>query len=209
MHRWARLIGRTMWFWIVAWPVVAIGVWASAPRIPTLLADDATGFLPADMPSQRAFERLRAEFPDQAPASRAAIVFARDSGMTSADKLLLADMAGRLQDRTEELGWRIRASALNPMLTRFLESPDGKAAVIAIDLPAALLTHSTVRRVREVKDIVAAHVPAPGASVEVTGSGALGELLDKHAKRDVNATGKRLLRPDSCELAHGSLAHAT
>ena len=188
MAQWARWIVRTAPFWLVVWPVAALLVWLPAPRIPSLLEDDATGFLPADMPSQRAQARLREAFPNAAPASRAAVVFVRESGLTDADRLAIADAATELNQRRDELAWRVEAAALSPHLRPLLESGDGQAAVVVVDLPAEFLTHSTVKRVRQLRKVIAGVDFDPGLEVEVTGTGALGELLDANAKRDVDRT---------------------
>ncbi len=187
-HRFAAFIVWTAWAWIVCWAVVAAAVWLPAPRIPVLLHDDATGFLPADMPSQRAWEQLKAEFPDAAPASRAAVVFVRETILTGADRAYICDLAQRLNARNEELHWCIWAVETAPFLQPILESRDGKSAIIAVDLPAEMLTHSSVRRVREIKSLLASVPPPSGLQVEVTGSAAMGELLDANAKRDIDRT---------------------
>jgi len=185
---WAAFIVRTAWVWIAGWSVVAAAVWLPAPRIPTLLQDDATGFLPTEMPSQRAWARLKAEFPDAAPGSRAAAVFVRETGLTGDDRAYIGDLARRLNARCAELNWRIRAVATTPFLQPLLASPDGKAAVIAVDLPAEMLTHSSVRRVREIKSELAAQPTPAGLQVEVTGNAAMGELLDANTKHDIDRT---------------------
>jgi len=185
---WAAFIVRTAWVWIVGWAVVAAAVWIPAPRIPTLLKDDATGFLPAEMPSQRAWARLKAEFPDAAPGSRAAAIFVRESGLTGGDRAFIGDLARRLNARSAELNWRIRAVETAPFLQPLLESSDGRATVIAVDLPAEALTQSSVRRVREMKRELAAVSLPPGLQVEVTGNAAMGELLDANTKHDIDRT---------------------
>ena len=188
MDGWSRFITRTWLFWLIAWPVAAVAVWVGAPRIPTLLADDATGFLPADVPSQRAFALLRDEFPAAAPASRAVVVCVRESGLTEPDRKWVAALARALGDRSRELGWHIHATATAPHLQSILESEDEQATIVAVDLPAEFLTHSTVNRVREIKRAIKADRPPDGLHVEVTGTGALGELLDSSAKGDINST---------------------
>lgn len=153
-----------------------------------LLADDATGFLPSDMPSQQALALLRSEFPDHAPASRAVVVCARDTGLMDNDRAWVAALSHTLQSRTAELGWRVQSSTIVPHLSRLLESGDGAAAIVTVDLPAEMLTHSTVNRVREIQQAVSANPPPGDLKVEITGTGALGELLDANAKGDVEAT---------------------
>jgi RND superfamily putative drug exporter len=185
---WAGFIVRSAWAWIVAWALAAAAVWLPAPRIPTLLKDDATGFLPSDMPSQRAWSRLKAEFPEAAPRSRAAVIFARGSGFTADDRAYVGDLARRLNARSAELNWRLRAVETAPYLQPLLESPDGAATVIAVDLPAEMLTHSSVRRVREIKQELSAVLAPPGLQIEVTGNAAMGELLDAKAKHDIDRT---------------------
>lgn len=188
MMQWARLVRRTRWWWIVAWPAVAAGAWLNAPRIPTLLADDAHGSLPESRPSQAAFAHLREEFPEAAPASRAVIVLARSPALTPEDRAFAARVSQRLAAHAGEQAWTVRSAALASHLRALFQSRDGAAEIIAVDLPADMLTPSAVNRVQAVDRILAEH-PAPGGlMVAVTGSAALGRLLDSNARRDVDVT---------------------
>lgn len=188
LARWAQFVTRRAWWVVLFWLVAAVTIFARAPRIPTLLKDDATGFLPDDMPSRIAFDHLKKEFPNAAPASRCAVVFVRGGGLASDDEDFVGRMAEALDGKSEELGWKIHAAVLQPYLYPILTSADRKAAVVAVDLPGGALTHHSVRRVREVRKILSA-TPAPnGLQVEVTGGAAMGELLDANAKRDVDRT---------------------
>jgi putative drug exporter of the RND superfamily len=188
MARWAGFVVRTAWFWLIAWPVVALLVFVPAPRIPTLLQDDRSGFLSPEMPSERGLALVRREFPDHAFASRAVVVFVREGGLAASDRKHVADVASRLASRSVELGWRVRAVATTPMLQPFLESDDGQASLILIELPAGNLTHHSVRRARIVRETVTEMTPPEGLRVEMTGDAAIGELLDRTAKRDVDMT---------------------
>lgn len=188
MQTWSKLVIRTRWFWIIAWPIAAFLVWWPAPSIPTLLHDDGTGSLPADLPSERAFSLLRSEFPEHSPASGAAIVFRRAAGLTQGDREQIDTIALELQKKSSELNWRVTSAVTSPFVRPLLESADGQAAVVAIDLPAEMLTHSTVNRVREVQKVVTAAGIGGGLEAHVTGSGALAELLDRDAKKDVDRT---------------------
>ncbi len=184
----ARLVVRKPWAWIVGWFVAAIALFVPAPRIPTLLQDSAQGFLPSDLPSERALQRLRQEFPEDAHASRAAIVFARDAGLTADDRAYVDRIASALVARSNEWGWKITATASSPLLRPLLESPNGCAAVVVVNLPSGNLTHHSVRRVREIQAEVGKTAPPSGLRIEVTGNAALGELLDSNAKRDIDMT---------------------
>jgi len=188
MQGWARFVARTPWLWICVWPLAALAIWTTAPRIPTLLVDDDNGFLPSDMPSHRAFEKLQADFPDHAPASRVAVVFVRESGLTEADRDTVAGLARSLADQAEKQDWQVRAAVLTPYLRPLLESSNGKAAVVLVDLPAQVLTHNTVNRTRAVQRAVADLPSDEGLEIQVTGGGALAELLDANTKRDVDRT---------------------
>jgi uncharacterized membrane protein YdfJ with MMPL/SSD domain len=171
--------------WVWGWPLVAAAVWIPAPRIPTLLADHSQGFLPADMPSQRALTRLREEFPDSAPASRAVVVFGRTSGLTPEDESVVDQTARALEAAAAERSWRVQAPSLSPHLRPLLVSRDQAAALIAVNLPAEMLTHNTVNRVREIRRIVMGITHPAGLEAEITGSAALGELLDANTKRHI------------------------
>lgn len=188
MSRWADRVVGLRWWWIVGWPAIALLCWVGAPRFSALLADDAHGFIPANMPSQQAFALLKSEFPEYAAASRAAFVFMRASGLTEQDRAYIASIARALAEKQEELGWRVRAAATSPMLQRFFESANKQAAVVAVDLPAEMLTHSSVNRVREMRAVLQAAPPPDGLTAELTGNAALGELMDSNAKRDVDMT---------------------
>lgn len=188
MDRWAKLVTRRRWAWIVCWIGAGLVVWIPAPRVPTLLADDATSFLPAELPSQQALTILRAEFPQHAPASRAVVLCVRDTGLTSDDRTFIADVSTALASRSEELGWRVNSVATAAYLSPLLDSAGGRASIISIDLPAGSLTHSSVRRVRIVQDEIARAMKPSGLTVEITGDAALGELLDRSAKRDIDQT---------------------
>ena len=190
--RLAHLLRRHPAAVVATWVLGALAVWIPAPRLPALLKDDAHGFLPPDMASQRAFAALLDEFPDAAPASRVALIAARDGELSDDDRRLLGDVATRLAARSTELGWRVRAVALAPHLGSILQSKDRRAELIAVDLPAPMLTQHTVARVRSVqailRDAQAERPPAPGLQIELTGDAALGELLDAHARRDIDRT---------------------
>ena len=185
----AHWVVRWAWLWIALWPIAAVLAWHGAPRLSTILADDSQDFIPGDMPSRRAFALMRQEFPDSAPASRATLIAARNEGLTDLDRSFLAGIAARLSAQQAEWQWRVRAVSLSPFLRPLSESADGRASLIAVDLPADMLTHSSVKRVRSVQETVRqAGPPPPGLQLEITDSAALGELLDAHAKRDVDRT---------------------
>lgn len=188
MRQWSRFVTNHPWFWIVGWPLVALVVWSPAPAIQTLLEDDDTGSLPADSPSRLAAIQLEKEFPESAPASRAVVVFVRDSGLTVRDHQLVDRIGSKLNSLSEEWGWHVNAVATMPLARSLLESDDGCAAIVAVNLPAELLTHSTVRRVREIQGVVKSLSNDTDLRIQITGSGALGELLDRYAKRDINMT---------------------
>ncbi len=184
----ARFIVRFRWVWLVLWPSAAAAIFLSAPRIPTLLADSDRGFLPADLPSQKALALLRTEFPEHAPASRAAIVAVREPALSEDDHAAVDRLALHLESQKNRQNWRVTAEVLSPYLRSLLRSSDGAAAVIAVNLPAELLTHHTVNRVREIQRIIGdAPLPA-GLRIDVTGSAALGELLEANTKRHIGQT---------------------
>lgn len=188
MKRWAGFVVRSAWFWVIAWPIVALVVFVPAPRIPTLLQDDRSAFLPAEMPSQRGLDLVKQEFSGGAFASRVVVVFLREAGLGALDRKYIAGIARRLAARAGELDWRVRAVATTPLLQPFLESDDGKSSLILVELPAANLTHHSVRRARIVLETLSETNPPGGLGVEVTGDAALGELLDRTAKRDIDMT---------------------
>ena len=188
MRWWAKLIGRTHLFWVIGWPLAALLVWLPAPRLASLLHGDATDFLPASMPSKQAARKLLESFPDYAYASRVAIVCTRDGPLSAEDRSAVGRIALALDGQHAQWNWRVRSAATLPWLQSFLESEDGHASLILVELPADMLTHHTVERVRQLQQIAAEQDLPAGLGFEITGGGALGELLDANAKRDVDAT---------------------
>lgn len=188
MRRWARFIGRTHIFWVIVWPLAALVVWLPAPRLSSLLHDDATDFLPPSMPSKQAAQKLLKSFPDYAYASRVAILCTRAPALSADDRAAIGQLAKALDGQQAKWNWRVRSAATLPTLRSFLESEDGQASLILVELPADMLTHHTVERVRQIQQIVADQASPIGLRFEITGGAALGELLDANAKRDVDAT---------------------
>jgi len=74
---WAHRCLRWAWLWPIAWFVLGIALWLSAPRISALLYDDDTTFLPDHLPSQQAQAKLAAEFPNHSPDSRIVVIAAK------------------------------------------------------------------------------------------------------------------------------------
>ena len=187
MQAWARFIAKTAWVWIAVWAVASVLSWF-APKIPNLLSDESKGFLPAGSPSQLAMGRLREEFPESAFASRAVVVFHREAGLNAADKDAAAALARTLAERSDQWKWRVTAASMSPVLRPLLESEDGKATIIVIDLPAGSLSSHTVKRFRQIEKALA-DLPRPdGLQTEITGGAAMGGLLEANAKRDVDLT---------------------
>lgn len=185
---WAERIVAHNKLVIGAWLILAAAVFLPAPRVTELLAKDATGFLPPDVPSQQASALLESEFPTTA-LSRAVLLFARDEAPLSADDFAaVADVSARLDDAADGEDWRVLSPAATPHLTPLLVSPDGTAALIVLELSGEMLTHRAIASVRRARGILDEAVLPDGLVVEITGTAALGELLDSSAKRDVDAT---------------------
>ncbi len=187
MQAWARFISKTAWLWIGAWAIAAVLSWF-APKIPSLLGEESKGFLPADSPSQLAMARLREEFPDNAFASRAVVLFIRNGGLTAEDKEAAANLARTLAEKSQHWNWRVTAASFSPVMRPLLESADGKAAIVVVDLPAGSLSSHTVKRFRQIEQALS-QLPKPeGLHAEITGGAAMGGLLEANAKRDVDLT---------------------
>lgn len=187
MQAWAKFISRTAWLWIFGWLAASIACWF-APKIPSLLGEESKGFLPLNMPSQRAMALLKEEFPDSAFASRAVVIFFREAGLTAEDKHTIANLASQLNEKSNDLKWRVTSISQNPVLRPLLESSDGKAAIVLVELPAGSLSRHTVNRFRHIEN-AATSMPRPeGLEYEITGGAAMGGLIEANAKRDVDMT---------------------
>ncbi len=173
---------------VCLWLLIATVCYWGAPRIPTLLEDDRTHFLPKNMPSQEAAALLKQEFPDAAYASRLVVVFSHEHGLADIDRKVIKRASSALEEKSEAMDWRVRSASLWPFLAPLLESADGQVALIVVELPAGPLTHHSVKRARYVREIVQPLIKDTSLAVEFTGDAALGELLDEKAKHDVDRT---------------------
>lgn len=173
--------------WLVFWPLLAVIVFLPAPRVSELLRDDETSFLPPDMPSEQAQSLLQSAFPDHAPASRIAIVAHRQGGLRADDRAFINNVVSQLSSEAPLMKWELQSSLVQTWLQPVLERED--ALLTVVNLPSGPLTHHSVARVRDVRNIVErTGGRSPALQIEITGDAALGELLDSNAKRDVDLT---------------------
>ncbi|MFB9235106.1 MMPL family transporter [Plantactinospora siamensis] len=163
--RLTRIIGRvfgrrTKWLVLVAWIAVLAGVGPVANMIYSSTDDDALAWLPASAESTRV-----AAQEDRFPAAEtvlAVAVYARDSGLTPADRAAVEAARTRLAPYAE--GGRIGAP---------IPSPTGKALALMVPMPRDANGGVAADRVKELRSDVRAGLP-DGLQAKTTGPASAG-----------------------------------
>lgn len=177
-------------------------VWVAAAVMLVALVADNNGastepetFLPPGTPNGQAVDAFRKHFPDNTGLSEAVIAFERsDRVLDAGDRQLIERIAGRLQAeaRTDKdlAGISIRSPASIPLPQNPLISPDGKAALVKVAVPANFVTMHSARIVDRIQAMLhEANLPA-GLSAAVTGSSGFGHDYALAANRSHERTTK-------------------
>jgi len=181
---------RWRWLILLAWLAVGAGLSSLAPRLGPA-GSEPTSFLPRGNPYCRAAEALQKQFPKSSGLSQAVAVFERADGKLSAEDLaaveaVAAAISRPLGPKTSARGLAgivVRSPASLPLPTNPFKSPDGRAALVIVDVPASFITIRSARIVDHVRAVAqAAKLPA-GLHVVVTGSSGFGHDYAAAAER--------------------------
>ena len=156
--------------WIVAaWMLAALVLTVTAPSLQDVGTQDDADFLPKDAPSQRADRLMARLFPDDPTRDAAILVFAREGGLTDADRTAMARVAERLvgPEFTADVK-SLQTAATAPELAAFLRSPDGEAELMVVGFRAPPFTSRTNAAVARVREAIAAEMPE-GVAHHATG----------------------------------------
>jgi RND superfamily putative drug exporter len=167
---------RFAWLVLIGWVVVAAAVGPVANRIWGATSDDATAWLPGSAEST-AVTAAKARFPtgDTRPAI---VVFARESGLTAADRAAIDADRARLAAAFPGLG------GAQPV-----PSTDGRAAMLTIALP----TDAGSGVVRDLRSAAARDLP-DGLVVRTTGpAAAAADVGDAFSGLDATLLGASVL----------------
>jgi RND superfamily putative drug exporter len=169
-----------------------------AARLGEVAVTDPIRFFPPDAPgraSARAFDRL---FPGSVAASQVAIVLEADGDAAGAPmaepaRSHVARLAERLRAQLPEDGGDVvLAPTDDPAVADRLVSPDGRAALVLVQLRAGFASEEASAAVAEVERVVADAFPAAGLRASLTGHATLGRdylrAIEDGARRSALAT---------------------
>lgn len=160
--------------WVLGlWVLAAMGLTLVAPSLNDVGSTDTADFLPGDSPSQQADQVLARLFPDDPTRESSIVVFARDGGLTDADRTYVGELTSTLT--TGELAEDItgvQSTATSPELAAFLRAPDGEAELLIASMADAPFSSSGAAAVERLRDHLETTAP-DGLTHHVTGIGGL------------------------------------
>lgn len=210
--RLGRSAYRLRWLIVAGWLAAAGGLAVVAPRLDPA-AHEPPDFLPDWADHSRAVAALRQAFPDFAGLSEAVVVFERSDGrLTEADLAAIESVAAaiprlgpnhgkpdRAAARPESnqigpttaddlAGIRIRSPAAIRLPTNPLRSPDGKAALVVVSMPANFVTVRSARVVQHIRAAAADAKLPVGLTACITGPSGFGYDYAQAAERSSGRT---------------------
>ncbi len=176
MRAWQRLAGLpagriTKWLVVAVWVVLVGGAAQFATKIGDVQNNDSSTWLPTGSESTRAVE-LAKQFPGNDTVA-AVVVYARDGGVTAADRAkATADRAALAKYASGQVGPVVPAR-------------DGAALLVSVPLRApAGASSGLLDSVTHIRDAVQANAP-PGLAVKVTGmAGTIADFQDAFSGLD-------------------------
>ncbi|MDG4820783.1 MMPL family transporter [Asanoa sp. WMMD1127] len=151
---------RSKWLVLVVWIALLAGVGPIANKLYEVTSDDALAWLPASAEST-VVAAQEDRFPDEGTLLAVA-VFARDSGLTDADRAAVSAARDRLQ-----------TFAAGGQIADALPSPDGRALALLVPMPVGDDGGVAADRVNELRDEVRAGLPG-GLEAKTTGPASAG-----------------------------------
>ena len=159
---------------VVAWIAAAAAALAFAPSLATVGSTEQSSFLPATTESIRARTVLEGAFPSGVAAGVATISFARESGLTAADRTYIGQVGSWITGPDAPADLRDIVSSVqtpesDPQLAPMMRSPDGQLELMSVNLTVASLAGGAGGAVDALRTHFAQTVP-PGLQAHVTGS---------------------------------------
>jgi RND superfamily putative drug exporter len=170
------LVLRLRFVLVAAWVVAALVFGIFGPPLSRVGSADETSFLPANADSLAARRLIASAFPSDSAASMALIVFARQGGLTDADRTAIGGLARWFEGTDRPAGVARYVSAEGtPSLASQLRSSDGVVELARVDLDSPSFLPETNAAV----DAIRAHLAAPGVlpaglTAQVTGQAGIG-----------------------------------
>ena len=172
---------------IAIWAVVGATLAVVGPHL-ARHESDTESFLPEDSEQQRAMAVLRKAFPSLAARSQLAVIICRPASLQAAD----FDYLVRLGDAVRELAaagghaWTVLSPAESYLRSR-LVSPDGRAAMLVVNLPAHYAGVAAARATDQI-EVLARRDPPPGLQVELSGTAAGGRDFARASRQALRNT---------------------
>ena len=186
---------RMRWFLLAGWAAVllALGVLVG-PLEPR--AGSQRSLLPESSDHSRAARALAECFPGASGLSEAVVVFERSAGpLTAADFRAIEAVADAIArprppaiDAGDLAGMTVRSPAKIPLPANPLKSPDGRAALVVVNVPANFVTVRSARIVGHVRQVTATAELPQGLAASVTGSSGFGYDYAQAAERSHRRT---------------------
>ena len=175
--RLASVVIRFRWVVVAAWVIAAVLFAAFAPSLKDVGSADESTFLPKDAESVEARAVLARAFPDEAAAGSATVVFARDGGLTDADRAYIDAFPGWATGESpagvRDVVRNVVTLPQKPWLAAMMESADHSTQVATVNLNVAAFQQGATIAVDALRAHFAATAPA-GLAAHVTGSAGIG-----------------------------------
>jgi RND superfamily putative drug exporter len=215
-----KLVTRSWPLWLAFWIIALVATSLAAPSWDKVPKDGDFALLPASAPTRLAQALFQKAFPDDRSASNLVVVLSRDDGkLTTEDRafienalggglLKIANDEGGLagaplvdngdpfaeQPKKSDQPHSIIAHIMtpgSPGIGALLNSEDGKAALVVLDLTTDLMSHDNWATIGKVKGLVAqlreqGKVPA-GLGLAMTGSALIGHDFSMAELQSVHA----------------------
>ena len=162
--RLASVVIRFRWVVVAAWVIAAVLFAAFAPSLKDVGSADESTFLPKDAESVEARAVLARAFPDEAAAGSATVVFARDGGLTDADRAYIDAFPGWATGESpagvRDVVRNVVTLPQKPWLAAMMESADHSTQVATVNLNVAAFQQGATIAVDALRAHFAATAPA-------------------------------------------------
>ena len=175
--RLGSLTYRFRYLVVAGWIALAAGAVLLAPSLAQEGLTNQSAFLPAGTESVLARDALERAFPGATAASSASLAFARDAGLSDADRAYIAATADWLTSADAPAVVRDAVAGIatvdsRPELAAMLRSADGKLEMVAVNLDVTAAGSGAEAVISAIRDHLGASAPA-GLDAHVTGTAAI------------------------------------
>ena len=186
-ERLGSLAYRLRYLILVAWVIVAAAALVLAPSLAKEGSTDQSSFLPPTAESVLARNALEKAFPREVAASTATVAFTRQSGLTSADRAHIGQVAGWITGSSSPADLSTVVASVdtpesNPEMASMMRSPDGTLELMNVNLKVASMAGGAGNAVDALRSHLASTAPS-GLQANVTGSAGISvDYLDAIVK---------------------------